>query len=101
MELISRENAIELLEALRREFQDEKLSMRAGVVEHVIHIISGMKPIAADDVKGVKSSLRLTKVEPWWKGALTGHDVTRCGMCAAKVNRADRYCPNCGRKLVG
>ena len=39
-------------------------------------------------------------VEPWYPGALTGRAVTRCGFCTTQIERKDKFCRFCGRKLI-
>ncbi|MBO4794312.1 MAG: hypothetical protein J5556_07095 [Deltaproteobacteria bacterium] len=98
-DLISKEEAVTMLEGLKKEYDREQLVMRAGVVGKVIRLLTEMKPLALVNCRTENAQVE-TQVEPWFEGGATGRDVKRCGACAQRLDSMDIYCRHCGRRLI-
>ena len=100
MDTINRENALERLRAIREVYLEERRNAVAGAVRECIETLEGM-PKAEPEIKIVTPEARRTvSVEPFFDGGQIGRDVYRCGHCQTQVDKKDRFCKFCGRKMV-
>jgi len=101
MGLIQKEQALDRLELIKEECLAANKRVCAGTVQEAINSISSIKEI---DLSGSKAVIETAEIvvslEPFFKGGQIGRDVYRCGKCWGRVDRHDRFCKACGRKLI-
>jgi len=102
MKYICLEDAQARLMEIRETYIDEHKFAIAGACKECANALENL-PRKEPEVKKITElpeTTRTVAVEPWYPGALTGRDVWRCGFCTTQVDRKDKYCRFCGRKLV-
>ena len=98
MPYVERAEALEKLETLKSHFLLERQRKAAEGVQGCINTLEKLTP---HEVDYAPKTAKITEaVEPWYPGALTGRAVTRCGYCQTQVDRKDKFCRFCGRKLA-
>ncbi len=95
---IPKDEALRQLTLLRDGYELENKRAAASAVTNCLDVIGEMggKQISTEPEEAPMT----VAAEPWWKDALTGRDVYRCGRCTRQVDKKDRYCRFCGRKLI-
>ena len=101
MGLIQKEQALERLELIKEECMAANKRVCAGTAQDAINSISSMKEIDPSDNKAmVETAEIIVCLEPFFPGGQIGRDVYRCGKCSTRVDKHDRFCNYCGRKLI-
>ncbi len=95
---ISKEAALEKMRKTQVYFTLEKKHVAAKAVEDCIRIVEALegKSIAYEPEK----ARRVVSVEPYFPCGRIGRDVMRCGFCQTQIERKDKYCRFCGKRLV-
>lgn len=89
----------EALRKLRSGLSLQNKRVAAGAVQECIGILESL-PVYDTFSYAPKEAQITEAVEPWYPGALTGRIVARCGFCKTQVERKDKFCRFCGRKLT-
>lgn len=96
---VDRTEALGQMETLRSGLSRENKRVAAGAVQECVDILVSL-PVYDTFSYAPKEAQITEAVEPWYPGALTGRAVARCGFCQTQVDRKDKYCRFCGRKLT-
>ena len=96
---VDKTEALGKMEGLKSGFLRKYKRGAADAVQGCIGILESLP--AHEPFSYVPKEAKITEaVEPWYPGALTGRAVTRCGFCQTQVERKDKFCRFCGRKLI-
>ena len=96
---VNRMEALGKMETLRSGLSRENKWVAAGAVQECVGILKSL-PVYDTFSYAPKEAQITVAVEPWYPGALTGRIVARCGFCQTQVERKDKFCRFCGRKLT-
>ena len=104
MIMIDGEAAAARLFKLAQEYVRWNQKVRASIAKECYDIINTMvdeaRKTEGGEVEQMMMSEKVCSLEPWFERGLTGRDVWRCGSCHEKIDKDDRFCKSCGRKLV-
>lgn len=98
MAMIDFDKAKESLAAFRDELKEIKCHKSAGTVQRCI---DRLMEIECEENAAPMTAEKVAKVEPFFRGGQIGRDVWHCGSCDVVIDKHDRYCRGCGRKLIG
>ena len=95
---ISKIVVLDRMEETKTYFELERKHMAASAVKDCIKIVEKLEPrtVSYEPEKAV----RTVSVEPFFQGGQIGREVMRCGFCQTQIEKKDRFCRFCGRKLV-
>ena len=95
---ISKTAALELMEQLKAGFELEHKFSAASAVQGCMNALEKLEPrtVSFEPEKAV----RTVSVEPFFQGGQIGREVMRCGFCQTQIEKKDRFCRFCDRKLV-
>ena len=95
---ISKTAVLERMAETLSYFELERKRVAASAVQDCINIVEKLEPrtVSFEPEKAV----RTVSVEPFFQGGQIGREVMRCGFCQTQIEKKDRFCRFCGRKLV-
>lgn len=95
---ISKTAVLERMTETKNYFELERKRVAASAVQDCINIVEKLEPRTVSFEP--EKAIRTVSVEPFFHGGQIGRDVHRCGWCTTQVDKKDKYCRFCGRKLV-
>ena len=95
---ISKTDVIGRMSELKDGFELERKRVAAQAVQGCINLVEKMeqRTVSFEPEK----AKRTVSVEPFFPGGQIGREVYRCGWCTTQIEKKDKYCRFCGRKLV-
>ena len=97
-EYISKTAVLERMAETLSYFELERKRVAASAVQDCMNIVEKLEPRTVSYEP--EKAKRTVDVEPFFKGGQIGREVMRCGFCQTQIEKKDRYCGFCGRKLV-
>lgn len=95
---ISKMVVLDRMEETKTYFELERKHMAASAVKDCIKIVEKLEPRTVSYEP--EKAKRTVSVEPYFPGGQIGREVYRCGWCTTQIDKKDKYCRFCGRKLV-
>lgn len=102
MGYILKEQVLERLELIKEECIAANKRACAGTAQDAISSIASMRDFEYLDPKSASpetSEITVT-LEPFFPGGQIGRDVHRCRFCQTQVDKKDRFCKFCGKRLI-
>ena len=97
-EYISKTAVLERMAETLSYFELERKRVAASAVQDCMNIVEKLEPRTVSFEP--EKAKRTVSVEPFFPGGQIGREVYRCGWCTTQIDKKDKYCRFCGRKLV-